>query len=211
MVNEAFERIYEEADAEVSGVLAAAGIQQMIPSLEYPAADFRRVMDVNVAGQFPSRRRVSFTADMICIIGTFFTIQAAARQMQKRNIRGSIAIVASMSGSIANKGKLIRSRRDRPTDSLTHLRFDLFGLQHEQRRPAADVSKLRCRMGTVRYPSQRESSISPCNTLSNPYLALDPVTGIHPNSNDRWVARRTTRPGGRMAPWIHVEPLVDPG
>ncbi|KAJ9117362.1 hypothetical protein QFC24_006456 [Naganishia onofrii] len=85
MVNEVFERIYEESTYEVSGVLAAAGIQQMIASIDYPAADFRRVMDVNVAG-------------------TFFTIQAAARQMKKRKINNaSIVIVASMSGSIANK------------------------------------------------------------------------------------------------------------
>lgn len=40
-----------------------------------------------------------------CFAGSFFTIQAAARQMKKRHIRGSIAIVASMSGSIANKGE----------------------------------------------------------------------------------------------------------
>lgn len=60
MVNEAFERIYEESQHEVSGVLAAAGIQQMIPSLEYPAADFRRVMDVNVAGESPSTNLPEF-------------------------------------------------------------------------------------------------------------------------------------------------------
>jgi NAD(P)-dependent dehydrogenase (short-subunit alcohol dehydrogenase family) len=51
MVNSTFEKIYEESDYEVSGLLAAAGIQQMIPSLEYPAQDFRRIMDVNVAGE----------------------------------------------------------------------------------------------------------------------------------------------------------------
>ncbi|GHJ83797.1 hypothetical protein NliqN6_0199 [Naganishia liquefaciens] len=84
-VNSTFEKIYDESEYEVSGLLAAAGIQQMVPSLEYPAADFRRIMDVNVAG-------------------TFFTIQAAARQMVKHKIAGSIAIIASMSGSIANKG-----------------------------------------------------------------------------------------------------------
>jgi NAD(P)-dependent dehydrogenase (short-subunit alcohol dehydrogenase family) len=37
--------------------------------------------------------------------GTFLTIQAAAREMVGRNIKGSIVITASMSGSIANKGK----------------------------------------------------------------------------------------------------------
>lgn len=51
MVNETFNKIYEGSTYEISGLLAAAGIQQMIPSLDYPAADFRRVMDVNVAGK----------------------------------------------------------------------------------------------------------------------------------------------------------------
>ena len=53
MVNSVFEKIYDESEFEVSGLLAAAGIQQMVPSLEYPAADFRRIMDVNVAGRSP--------------------------------------------------------------------------------------------------------------------------------------------------------------
>lgn len=36
--------------------------------------------------------------------GTFITIQAAAKEMVKRGIAGSIVMTASMSGSIANKG-----------------------------------------------------------------------------------------------------------
>jgi NAD(P)-dependent dehydrogenase (short-subunit alcohol dehydrogenase family) len=60
MVNEVFERIYEDATYEVSGVLAAAGIQQMIASIDYPAADFRRVMDVNVAGKTQGACLVNF-------------------------------------------------------------------------------------------------------------------------------------------------------
>lgn len=51
MVKSVFEKIYDESEFEVSGLLAAAGIQQMVPSLEYPAADFRRIMNVNVAGK----------------------------------------------------------------------------------------------------------------------------------------------------------------
>lgn len=35
----------------------------------------------------------------------FLTIQAAAREMIKRDIKGSIAITASMSGSVSNKGE----------------------------------------------------------------------------------------------------------
>lgn len=39
--------------------------------------------------------------------GTFLSVQAAARQMKKRNIKGSICMTASMSGSIANKGEFL--------------------------------------------------------------------------------------------------------
>lgn len=36
--------------------------------------------------------------------GTFLTVQAAAREMINRKIKGSIAIVASMSGTVSNQG-----------------------------------------------------------------------------------------------------------
>ncbi|KAI5451653.1 hypothetical protein NCC49_001634 [Naganishia albida] len=85
MVNEVVGRIYEDSKVEVYGLFAAAGIQQMTAALDYTPDDFRRIIDVNVTG-------------------TWFTIQAVARQMQKRKIAGSMAIVASMSGTIANKG-----------------------------------------------------------------------------------------------------------
>ncbi|KAK1927577.1 hypothetical protein DB88DRAFT_478472 [Papiliotrema laurentii] len=84
-VQTVFGQIYDECPIPIAAFFAAAGIQQMIPSLDYPAADFRRIMDVNVTG-------------------TFLTIQAVAKEMVKRGVAGSIAITASMSGSIANKG-----------------------------------------------------------------------------------------------------------
>ncbi|OWZ77694.1 short-chain dehydrogenase [Cryptococcus neoformans Bt85] len=84
-VKSTFADIYSTCSYPVKGLFAAAGIQQMIPAFDYPAKDFRRVMEVNV-------------------IGTFLTVQAAAKEMKARNIAGSIVITASMSGSIANKG-----------------------------------------------------------------------------------------------------------
>lgn len=50
-VQRVFAEIYEECPIPIAAFFGAAGIQQMIPSLEYPAADFRRIMDVNVTGE----------------------------------------------------------------------------------------------------------------------------------------------------------------
>jgi NAD(P)-dependent dehydrogenase (short-subunit alcohol dehydrogenase family) len=72
-------------DAPIRGVFAAAGIQQLKTALEYDAKDFRRLMDINV-------------------LGSFLPLQAAAREMIKRDLKGSLVMIASMSGSIANKG-----------------------------------------------------------------------------------------------------------
>lgn len=56
----------------------------MIPALEYPVDGFRKILDVNT-------------------VGTFITAQAVARIMAKQGTHGSIVVIASMSGSIANK------------------------------------------------------------------------------------------------------------
>lgn len=101
-----FRKIFEESEVPVTGLCAAAGIQQMIPSLDYPAKDFRRIMEVNVTGA--SRRCNVLQSDkliLVAVTGTFLTCQATAREFKKRDIKGSIAVIASMSGSIANKGK----------------------------------------------------------------------------------------------------------
>lgn len=64
--------------------IAAAGVLHGADGLEYPAEEFRRVMDVNTNG-------------------VLFTAQAAGRQMAKFGTPGSIILIASMSGSITNK------------------------------------------------------------------------------------------------------------
>jgi NAD(P)-dependent dehydrogenase (short-subunit alcohol dehydrogenase family) len=71
----------------LDGVVAAAGIQQVTPALDYPPADMARMLEVNYTG-------------------VFATAQSAARQMFKYKTRGSICLIASMSGLVANKGLL---------------------------------------------------------------------------------------------------------
>lgn len=69
----------------LDGLIAAAGIQQETPALEYTAEDANRMLEVNVTG-------------------VFMTAQAVARQMVLLGRGGSLVLIASMSGTVANKG-----------------------------------------------------------------------------------------------------------
>ncbi|EGC47077.1 oxidoreductase [Histoplasma capsulatum var. duboisii H88] len=69
----------------IDGLVAAAGIQQIMPAIDYTAEDITRIMDVNYTG-------------------VFMTAQAVARQMIAYRNHGSIVLIASMSGLIANRG-----------------------------------------------------------------------------------------------------------
>jgi len=69
----------------LDGLIAAAGIQQETPALEYTAEDANKMLEVNVTG-------------------CFMTAQAVARQMVKLGKGGSIVMIASMSATIANRG-----------------------------------------------------------------------------------------------------------
>lgn len=71
--------------APLHGTIACAGIQQMAPAVNYPTDGFRRMMDVNVTG-------------------TFLTIKHSARIFMAQGIKGSVVMIASMSGQIANRG-----------------------------------------------------------------------------------------------------------
>jgi NAD(P)-dependent dehydrogenase (short-subunit alcohol dehydrogenase family) len=74
------------AHGRLDGVVAAAGIQHVEPALEYSADDAMRMLAVNYTG-------------------VLMTAQSAARQMMRLRSRGgSIVLVASMSGFVANKG-----------------------------------------------------------------------------------------------------------
>ncbi|KAF9890845.1 hypothetical protein FE257_005416 [Aspergillus nanangensis] len=67
------------------GVITCAGIQQMVPALEYQIEGWRKMLDVNV-------------------IGTFIPAKHCARIFKEQGTPGSIVMIASMSGQIANRG-----------------------------------------------------------------------------------------------------------
>lgn len=69
----------------LDGLIAAAGIQQETPALDYTAEDANRMLAVNVTG-------------------VLMTAQAVARQMVRLKQEGSLVLIASMSGTIANRG-----------------------------------------------------------------------------------------------------------
>lgn len=71
----------------LDGLIAAAGINQVTPALDYSAEDARKMLDTN-------------------FIGVLATANACARQMFKYRCRGSMCVVASMSGLVANKGMM---------------------------------------------------------------------------------------------------------
>ncbi|ATZ46005.1 hypothetical protein BCIN_01g06850 [Botrytis cinerea B05.10] len=74
-----------QKEGRMDGLIAAAGIQQETPALEYSAEDVDLMMSVNVTG-------------------VFMTAQAVAKQMVKFGNGGSIVLIASMSGTVANRG-----------------------------------------------------------------------------------------------------------
>lgn len=78
----------QQSNAPLKGTVACAGIQQKVPALDYPAADFERMMRVNV-------------------MGAFLTVKHAARVMVRNGTGGSIVLIASMSGNIANRVRLL--------------------------------------------------------------------------------------------------------
>ena len=69
----------------LDGLLHAAGIQQETPALDYPADQINTMLEVNVTG-------------------SFMTAQATAKAMIKYERPGSIAMIGSMSATIANRG-----------------------------------------------------------------------------------------------------------
>ncbi len=73
-----------EQHGRMDGLIAAAGIQQETPALEYTAKDANMMFEVNITG-------------------VFMTAQAVARQMIKFENAGSIVMIASMSAAVANK------------------------------------------------------------------------------------------------------------
>jgi len=88
---EAVEKVVAECGQEarqrgkpVKGMISCAGIQQMVDAIDYPMDGFRRIMEVNVAGSF--------------LISKY-----TARLLRDQKLGGSIVMIASMSGQIANR------------------------------------------------------------------------------------------------------------
>ncbi|KAF2735596.1 NAD(P)-binding protein [Polyplosphaeria fusca] len=67
------------------GLVACAGISGEADACSYSMSDFRHILDVNVSG-------------------TFLAAQAVAQEMRRERVGGSMVFVASMSGSVSNRG-----------------------------------------------------------------------------------------------------------
>ncbi|KAF8533848.1 hypothetical protein BDD12DRAFT_919154 [Trichophaea hybrida] len=78
-------RTIADKEGRIDGMIASAGVLEEVPALECTKEQFQRIIDINVTG-------------------VFLSAQACAREMVrlKTNKGGSIALVASMSGVIAN-------------------------------------------------------------------------------------------------------------
>ncbi|MCJ1292049.1 hypothetical protein MMC34_003599 [Xylographa carneopallida] len=86
--NEGLNKVVSDIGAKhgrMDGLIAAAGIQQETTALDYTAKDANTMFEVNITG-------------------VFMTSQAVAKQMIKFGNGGSIVMIASMSGTIANRG-----------------------------------------------------------------------------------------------------------
>jgi len=105
----------------IRGLLHCAGIQQMIDAIYYPVDGFRRVLDVNVTGSFVLAKHT-------------------ARLMREQGNTGSLVLIASMSGQIANRVSGLPCRPCQKSNVLTCSGDPLFGIQHLEGSSTTDVS-----------------------------------------------------------------------
>lgn len=92
-VTQVLDEISQDGDshgAPLNGMIACAGIQQRVPALDYEASDFERMLRVNV-------------------VGAFISVKRTARILKEKGTGGSIVLIASMSGQIANRVRFIQS------------------------------------------------------------------------------------------------------
>lgn len=80
-------QIARERQRPVRGMVSAAGVQQTYDAFDFPESEFRRIMDVNVTGSFLVAKHV-------------------ARLVKDTGLHGSIVLIASISGYIANRVRL---------------------------------------------------------------------------------------------------------
>lgn len=86
-IAQAFSDFVPKMRYPLRGVVACAGISDQGPAVEFPVSKFRRIFDINVTG-------------------IFLTARAAAKEIQRTGISGSMVLVASMSGSVVNKVRI---------------------------------------------------------------------------------------------------------
>ncbi|KAF2768814.1 NAD(P)-binding protein [Teratosphaeria nubilosa] len=83
-LNEVIKSI-SDVQGKLDGLVAAAGIQQETSALEYSQKDANTMFEVNITG-------------------VLMTAQAVAKEMIRWGNGGSMAFIASMSGTVANRG-----------------------------------------------------------------------------------------------------------
>ncbi|PWN40960.1 oxidoreductase [Ceraceosorus guamensis] len=83
--NALFRSVAQRARFPLKGLVHSAGTMHESLALDYEMEPFRRILKVNVEG-------------------TMIVAQATARIMKEHGLGGSIVLIASMSGSIANRG-----------------------------------------------------------------------------------------------------------
>lgn len=147
-------------EGRMDGLVAAAGIQQETPALDYTSQDANRMFEVNVTG-------------------VMMTAQAVAKQMIRFGNGGSIALIASMSGTVANRVSSLYSvfpgHFPRFTTLLSLVVFrtlancipspgpHLFCLQRQQSCRYPTCPQPRLRVGPVQYPGQHYLSRLYCH------------------------------------------------
>ena len=90
-MNGIIEKIASE-HGRLDGLIAAAGINKETPALDFTAEDANKLFEVNITG-------------------VFMTAQAVAKQMIRFGNGGSIALIASMSGTVANRVRRSQAKR----------------------------------------------------------------------------------------------------
>ena len=70
----------------IRGLVSCAGVSDNDPAQDFSVGRFRRLMEINVTG-------------------TFAVAQAVAGEMRRADVSGSMILVASMSGTVVNKGR----------------------------------------------------------------------------------------------------------
>ncbi|KAH3669254.1 hypothetical protein OGAPHI_001375 [Ogataea philodendri] len=87
-VEELLPKLAEQAASAgrpIHGLVNCAGVNQALPAIDYPLDLYRKIVDIN-------------------FIGSFVMAKHTAKVLVAANVPGSIVLIGSMSGSIANRG-----------------------------------------------------------------------------------------------------------